>query len=322
MVAAAAGAQAAGTDSAGGYTVVTYDMVGAGDFTLTAGELAGRLKATVADSLGGSGGLTFAGPGQLTLAGANTYTGPTAVTAGALVVNGTVSSGVSVAAATLLSGTGRIAGLVIVSAGGTFAPGASPGVITVGSLSFSGVGGTVAMEITGTSKSSPVEYDQIIGTSLGPSGTSSIDYTGGVLNLQMSGTYAVGTVFDLFTFPITTGTLASISMAGSSGDWSPLTWFAPGASGPGTFDYGASVWQSAWITVGGERRKLLFDQSSGDLVVVPEPSTFVMAAVGLVGLAVIRSRRRRSRRQAAARAGEPREILGLPRRRSGPDVDA
>jgi len=99
------------------------------------------------------------------------------------------------------------------------------------------------------------------------------------------------TVFDLFTFPITTGTLASISMAGSSSDWSSLTWFAPGQNGPGTFDYGASVWQSSWTTIGGESRKLLFHRSTGDVVVVPEPSTLVMAAVGLAVVAAVRCRR-------------------------------
>ncbi|NLE39256.1 MAG: PEP-CTERM sorting domain-containing protein, partial [Pirellulaceae bacterium] len=59
-----------------------------------------------------SGGLQKLGLGTLTLAGANTYTGPTSVEAGGLDIDGSITSDVAVAAAASLSGTGTIDGNV------------------------------------------------------------------------------------------------------------------------------------------------------------------------------------------------------------------
>ena len=77
--------------------------------------------AVIAAVISGSGGLVKSGPGFLTLAGANTYTGTTLVTAGTLEVAGVQSA----SAVTLTGGTLGGAGTVgpLTATGGTVAPG-------------------------------------------------------------------------------------------------------------------------------------------------------------------------------------------------------
>jgi hypothetical protein len=289
------GTQSSGTGAAAGYTIVDYSTVGSGSFEVTSAELSSRLAATLTGGLSGSGGLTFAGPGTLTLTGNNNdYTGATQVTGGVLIVDGaiTATSLTTVDPGAALGGTGSIVNVVQILAGGTVSPGtaAATGILTVGGLDLA-ASSTALMQIMGTTAGTG--YDKIVSTG-------NVDYAGATLQLQMSGTgYAVGTVFDLFDASSVSGTLAAISMAGSSDGWQSVAWYTPGQSGAGTYDYGDGVWQSDWTTVGGESRKLIFNQVSGTLIVVPEPSTIAMAAAGVAGLAFMRWRRRPGRRSAA-----------------------
>jgi autotransporter-associated beta strand protein len=72
------------------------------------------------------GGLTKLGAGDLTLAGANTYNGPTLVTAGRLFINGSLGTNtVTVANGATLLGAGTINGPVSILAGGTLQPGST-----------------------------------------------------------------------------------------------------------------------------------------------------------------------------------------------------
>ena len=85
---------------------------------------------TFSGILEGPGSLTKIGSGTLTLTSSNTYTGPTTVTQGTLVVDGRLSSSaVSVNGGTL-GGTGYLSSITV-NAGGTLAPGDSLGTLHV-----------------------------------------------------------------------------------------------------------------------------------------------------------------------------------------------
>jgi autotransporter-associated beta strand protein len=96
---------------------------------------------TFAGKLGNTGtnennlALVKSGVGTLTLSGANTYTGATTITAGTLLVNGTHTGGDNYTVSGTLGGTGTITlapgKTVSVQPGGTLAPGASAGTLTI-----------------------------------------------------------------------------------------------------------------------------------------------------------------------------------------------
>ncbi|MEJ8850863.1 autotransporter-associated beta strand repeat-containing protein [Variovorax rhizosphaerae] len=88
--------------------------------------------------ISGTGTVTQAGNGILSLTGLNTYTGLTSVTGGVLAVNGTVAGSAQVNTGATLRGTGTVTGPVTVADGGHLAPGNSPGTLNVGSLVLNG----------------------------------------------------------------------------------------------------------------------------------------------------------------------------------------
>lgn len=87
--------------------------------------------------VGSLGTLTKVGGGTLIVSGAATYPGPTTVNGGTLLVNSAItsSSGVSVGAGATLGGSGRVPA---VSGGGVVSPGASVGTLTAPSVDGSG----------------------------------------------------------------------------------------------------------------------------------------------------------------------------------------
>jgi autotransporter-associated beta strand protein len=104
---------------------------------------------------GGAGSLALVkgGAGSLTLAAANTYTGGTTVSQGALVVTNTTGSAtgsgpLAVNATGVLGGTGSVAGAVTVASGGKVAPGTTVGNLTVTSLDLDS-GSTLDFEFSG-----------------------------------------------------------------------------------------------------------------------------------------------------------------------------
>jgi len=92
---------------------------------------------TLAANISGAGTLSKAGPGTLILTGASTYTGATTIDGGTLIVNGSIAnSPVMVNPGATLAGTGTV-GPTTINSGGIFAPGNSPGTMTVaGNLAF------------------------------------------------------------------------------------------------------------------------------------------------------------------------------------------
>lgn len=104
----------------------------AGSPTYTIGAL--NASTTFAGRFQGNAKLTKVGTGTLTLTGASTHTGATAVNAGALVVNGSFgTSAVTVASGATLAGGGTLGGTVNVASGGIVQP---FGTLTTGALTL------------------------------------------------------------------------------------------------------------------------------------------------------------------------------------------
>jgi fibronectin-binding autotransporter adhesin len=127
-----------GTHSYSGGTVVK-----AGTLTGTTGSLQGAIvnladvvfdqpgSGTYAGVMSGTGNLTKAGAGVLTLTGTSTYAGHTALVGGSMWVNGALAntSAMTASNGTVLGGSGKIAGLTTMSAGSTLSPGTDAGAI-------------------------------------------------------------------------------------------------------------------------------------------------------------------------------------------------
>ncbi|WP_298023861.1 autotransporter-associated beta strand repeat-containing protein, partial [uncultured Parasphingopyxis sp.] len=107
-------------------------FLGANQLTTGSNNLSTEVSGVIADGgLGGGvgGGLTKMGTGTFTLSGEGTYTGPTRVNGGSMIVHGVIVSDATVNAGARLGGSGTVG--AVISAGGTLAPGASIGTLTV-----------------------------------------------------------------------------------------------------------------------------------------------------------------------------------------------
>jgi fibronectin-binding autotransporter adhesin len=141
-----------------GGAIVVFGPVALGGNALTVGQNGVGVTGTgvtLSGGLSGSGGLFKAGGITLTVAGANTYTGPTTVQGGRLLVTGTLASGgvgVTVQTGGLLGGTGSVERAVIVQAAGMIQGGfgvtAANQVLTTGDLTFTN-GGILRAVVSG-----------------------------------------------------------------------------------------------------------------------------------------------------------------------------
>jgi len=250
--------------------------------TLTSGTLTSGTATTsgaiavqagsVSAVLGGAGGLTKTGVGTVTLSAANAYLGATAVSAGGLVVNGSLANagGLSVAAGAWLSGTGSISNLSTVS--GSLAPGGGTGVMQLGSLTLNSSAATL-IDIAGVSRGGSYDGIDILAGS-------GLTY-GGTLAFSFTTLLPENTTLNIFDFTgSSTGNFAAITSSGSyASTWSSL---------------GAGTWQA---TQGSQT--LTFSESTGDLIIVPEP----IVGVATVGLACVVFACRSWRRSGTTRHG-------------------
>ncbi len=205
-----ANAYTGATTVSGGTLSITDDTnLGAGAVTLAAGTTLAVTGATTIDNaialtgaatidnaaavtasgiVSGTGPLTKAGAGTLTLSGTNTYTGATTVSAGTVLVTGTIatSSGVQVSSGGTLGGTGTVPAVSVLG-GGSIAPGTSPGLLSTGNLAFT-TGATFSAEVNGTTPGTDYDQAAVTGT---------VDVTGATLTVTLGFTPVAGTSFIL-----------------------------------------------------------------------------------------------------------------------------
>ena len=152
-----------------------------------------------------------------------------------------------------------IGGLTTILSGGILAPGNSSDVLTFGGALTLATGSSTVMEIAGAASDSIDVGGQLT--------------YGGALTLTSDTLIAYG-VYDLFWVASETGDFASIILSGT-------------AYSGATFAQIGDIWTT---TVGGDT--YTFSQLTGDLTVVPEPSTYALLG-GMFALAHVMLRRRR-----------------------------
>ena len=229
----------------------TIGIGGPGDLSLTG-------------TVDGTGSVVKTGAGTLTLTNANTYTGATTVNVGGLVLNGSlaVGSNLSVAAAAWLGGTGTAPGIVTVS--GTLSPGNSPGVITLGSLVLTSTSVTEIEVVSAGTRGTAYDGVSILNASgLTYGGTMAFAFGGSAI--------ADNTELEIFSF---TGSAA--------GDFATLV----------STGFYAGTWTNnndGTFTLAKDAQTLTFRESTGRVIVVPEPGTALLGVLGV--LAALASRR-------------------------------
>jgi hypothetical protein len=244
---------------AGSHTINSNMHLGS---TMTV-DVSGGAALTINNTISGTSpnySLNKAGLGTLLLNGDNTYLGGTVIEAGTL------------------RGVGSVAGLMTVRGGATFAVGAEDafGVFEVGSLVMEHLART-SLLISGTTAGT--NFDQIA------SAGGSLTY-GGILDLTLSGSYSLGTTFSLFEgFATHFGTLTNVNLTTPAD--SPYNGLAFTRSAFGT----DVVW---WTNPNSSGQSLKFVEATGALIVVPEPSTIVIASIGAALAGLWRMRRRKA----------------------------
>ncbi|MBB2974381.1 autotransporter-associated beta strand repeat-containing protein, partial [Mesorhizobium sp. RMAD-H1] len=229
--------------------------LGAGRLTV---DQATGTSSSFAGVISGTGGLTKANAGTLTLSGANSYTGTTTVSGGTLVVNGDQSAATgatSVASGATLTGAGTLGGAVSVASGGRLL---SQNDATLGPS---------ALDIKGNlTLASGANLDYAFGTTpnTDPDGllidvTGDVDLGGATLNVSGSG-FDPGGVYGLIEYTgtksgslvagtIPAGLYVQTAMAGrinlvnTNGLGAFSFWDGDNNAGNGTIDGGDGVWQ-------------------------------------------------------------------------------
>ena len=226
------------------------------------------------NAITGTGPVTISstGSGVVIFGGNNTSTGTTTVTRGSLRLDGSLdaASTLSVAAAAWLGGSGTASGAATIS--GTMspgAPGATNGVLSLGSLVLTSTSTSlIELSAAGTRGT---DYDGL--SILNASG---LTY-GGTMSLAFGGSKLASTTFDVFSFAgSSAGSFATIASTGYyAGTWTN--------NNDGTYSFVK------------DEQTLTFTQSTGDVVVVPEPA--MLSAVAALGMAIAVSLTRRKSSQ-------------------------
>ena len=183
-----------------------------------------------------SGGVAYSGSGTLTISGSNSYSGPTVVNSGVLIVSNTAGSAlgsgsVSIAAGATLGGNGFISGPVTLSGSGILEPGLSgtSGMLELTSLALND-GCVMNLQLNGTDS-----WDNVaVSGSVTCSGTTTINVT--VLPGFISGSYVLMTAaagIDIAHFALGNLPAGSVSSLTATGDTLYLTIWVPPAAPTG-----------------------------------------------------------------------------------------
>lgn len=262
---------------------------------------------TLAGGIAGTGGIVKEGTNAVTIAGSNSYTGTTAVTAGKLIV----AQGASLASSTAtvtnndarLVVNGDLAGAATVSGGGVIGGSGTIGSLTVadGGLMAPGNSAGTLTATNGATWSQGGIYDWEIFDLAGPAGTGwdLLDVTGGTLDLTGI-TTAGGYTINLITLQgdnLTQGALGSFDPAANYSNW--LIARAPTISG---FDASLfSLNSASFVGATGTFGITLMDIEGDDGLFltysaplaggVPEPGTWAAAVLLLLAAGYARWRR-------------------------------
>ncbi|MDB6149348.1 MAG: transporter [Chthoniobacter sp.] len=144
-----------GSHTVAGLSGATGTIQGSGTLIVNQSETT-SFGGTIADPAS----LTKSGTGTLTLSGASPSTGNATVSAGTLLVNGSIV-GTTVVDGGTLRGTGAV-GPLFLNALGTVAPGVTAGTLSAGNTVFNG--GTFALELNGPAVGSGYDQLNITGT--------------------------------------------------------------------------------------------------------------------------------------------------------------
>jgi len=261
---------------------------------------AGSFDTSSPTAISGGGNVTKLGSGALTLSGSSSYTGATNVMEGRLYLEGHLgATQMTVSPGAFLGGGGVTEGAVTVYSG-TLSPGSPSnpyGTLTVGSLTMDASGDTdtekmtTLMSISGTVPG--VSYDQF--AAFDPLSLSSPLNYDGILKITMTDTFRYENYqeFDLFTgFSAKTGSFSTIVLEAAGTSYAGLEF---------VFDESSQTYETATtgdLNNGGQ--KLVFSLETGKLVVVPEPGTMALAAMGTVTFLGMARWRRRSGLKAAS----------------------
>ena len=237
-----------------------------------------------AGSMTGTGDLIQSGTGAVTFSGnANTFSGGTIINAGKLLVSNSAGSGtgsgvVNINSGATFGGTGLISGALMINAGGSVSPGASPGQLQVGGGTTFAGGGRYVFEINNTVGTAGTNWDL-----LSISGS-----------LTISATVNTPFVLDLVSLTAgnANGALANFNSANA------YSWkFVTTTSGITGFSAGAFQYDPGYFYNGLDVGHFFVSQTGNDLYLnftpVPEPTTWVLLSLGLSS--VLLSLRRKSR---------------------------
>ena len=239
-----------------------------GNFTVNRSNAVSQGTDFSGAAISGTGSLTQAGSGTLTLTAANTYQGGTAVNAGKLLVNNTTGSGTGTGAVTVnnsgtLGGTGTISGAVTLNNTATINPGpsgadgtsASVSTFRTGALTLAGTN-TFHEDAFGTAQAN---WDQLVVSGAATLGsTSSLQLAIATAGLN----FIAGTTYVLIDANTITGSFSNAT-------------------------------EGSIVTVNGYNFTAHYDTAAGnfDLVAIPEPSTWVAATLTLLAIGFTQRRK-------------------------------